>query len=1200
TLANKTDLEKWIDERTTEPLGPGGRLWEAALLSAGADRHVFYLCQHHIISDGLSMINLLERLSERYAGSAPAKPETFAEYLASEAAYVSSEKAQKDRAYWKRYLQSPPPPIQLYGQERTDPSIGLSRVWIDQGEELTLRLRELSERSSFSAMTPALSRLITVSTGLVAFLSRACGNAEVLLGIPYGNRARRFADTYGLLMEQTFIRAQVDLEDTYESLASRVKHELLNGIRHGRCCVSDHDLQYATLNMLPAPPSTFGELPAQARIGPAPTRSNTSRFEGGDLRDTFGIQLFDFESQPLNIGFDFHTGTFNKAVQERVCDHFHRVLLEMAANPTARIDELSLLDEAEKQHILLFGRGHEESAAPLDVVEQFQAQTQSRPDKIAIHAADQTLNYAELDSHSNDLAHRLIEQGLQPGDRVALAMPRGAREVTAMLAILKANGVYMPLDARHPADRIRTILDDARPDYLVAPSDSPLTNLISDKTEHIALDQLHSSGSLATEPPPGIVPDPDSLGYILFTSGSTGRPKGVSVPRSALANFLRSMAHTPGMHEDDHLLAVTTTTFDISALELLLPLWTGATVTIADHDTTADPRRLRAMLDGGSFSLMQATPATWRMLLDAGWNGTKGFRILCGGEALSPEVARRLLNQGADLWNLYGPTETTIWSAAVQIEPDFDKITIGRPIDTTQILILDSQGELLPPGVVGEIYIGGAGLAQGYCDRPELTAKAFVSGLPADPSSRLYRTGDLGRLLEDGRFECLGRTDHQIKIRGFRIELGEIESVLLEHPGVDQVLAKADHGDDGDSSISVYWIGSASQADIQRIAQQKLPHYMLPSADLEMKAFPLNTSGKIDRRALPQAQRSSAPSSPDTLPRNDREVQVAGLWRTLLGVEEPGRDVNFFDAGGTSILIIQLRNRLEEEFGIEISLRACFDHPTVAGLSRYLEQPRASNASDPIVSVLRPGDETKPRLFCLYGVHLYQDLARAMPGTAPVLGIHIPIAYNPAVEPCPSVSDAAGRYVDVIRQHQPRGPYHLAGLCFGGLVAYEAAQQLEAAGEKVEVLAIFDTRLPQARKVRRLARIWSIVRSGLTTPRATLQRLNHRRLLHRASKLPRVSPQEHGLIELPLRGPRVEEQARSYAAEGRTIASKVLLFRATKEPDPEGLVYERDFGWHDLASQLQIFDIPGSHLEIIRKPHSGSVAEQIQRAIDHS
>jgi len=1196
SLEHQHQIVDWVAERSGKALGPGGHLWEAALLSAGEDFHALYVCQHHIISDGLSMLNLVERLSERYRSSPTTMPSGYQEYLQSESTYRASARAEKDRTYWSDYLKDPPAPIELYGQPRTDPSIGLSRVWTDASLALSHKLAETAESSAFKCISPTLSRLVTIATGLVAFLSRACGNSEVLLGIPYGNRNRRFQGTYGLIMEQTFVRAQVEPGESYCSLAKRIKHELLNGIRHGRTCVSDHGLHYATLNMLPSPPTLFGDLPVEVQIGPAPTRVAPSPEATSDLRDTFGIQLFDFEDAPVRVAFDFHTATFDKAFQEKVCDHFNRVLEAMVEDPDLPIDGLSLLDEGERQQVLEMGQGHEEDDAPADIIEQFVLQAEQHPHKTAVYAPDQNLTYSELEQASTELAQSLIQLGLAPGARTALAMPRGARELVAMLAVLKAGAVYIPIDPHHPATRVQIILNDARPDFLIAPSGSPLLAIIPEETKHFALDRVPTSSPQARTQALPQRPQNNPLAYILFTSGSTGNPKGVAVPRSALANFLRSMAHTPGMREEDHLLAVTTTTFDISELELLLPLWTGASVTIADRDTTADPRQLRQVLDSGDFSMMQATPATWRMLLEAGWTGSGKLRMLCGGESLPPELAKALLPCGSELWNLYGPTETTIWSAATQIEPDFDKITIGHPIDSTQILILDSCQKLAPPGVVGEIYIGGAGLAQGYCDRPDLTQKAFISGLLEDPSERLYRTGDMGRLLQDGRFECLGRTDHQVKIRGFRIELGEIESALLEHSDVSTVLATATQQLGSDPTLAVYWIGEASQADLHALAVEKLPHYMLPSAYMRVDEFPLNTSGKIDRRALPEPVLAAEQSSESDLPHNDNEVRLAGLWRELLGVADIGRNTNFFSVGGTSIRIIELRDRAEKEFNTEISLRACFDYPTIAGLARHLDDPRVSNAADAIVSTLRAGAQPEPKLFCLYGVHLYQDLALALPEIQPVLGMHVPISYNPASEPCPSVSDAASRYVDLIREHQPTGPYRLAGLCFGGLVAYEAGRQLEAAGEAIELIALFDTRLPQARRIRPMLRAYSILKAVLTQPRSSFKRFQQRRIDRHGNSRAAGSTTKATSVELPIRGENVEEQARAYADTASPMDTRVLLFRATKEPDPDWLVYDRDFGWSSLAKRVEIFDIPGNHLEIIRSPHSEVVAAAIQKA----
>jgi len=499
-----------------------------------------------------------------------------------------------------------------------------------------------------------------------------------------------------------------------------------------------------------------------------------------------------------------------------------RMARESAVSPVALADSPALpsLTDQQQARVLAAACGPEPAGEAPDVVARFREVVARRPGHPAVVAPEGTFTYLELDQLSDALAIRLRALGVRRDSRVGVAVPRGARELATLLATLKAGGCYVPVDPHHPPDRVRVILEDAAPEVLVAPGDSPLAAIVPPGTTLLPIEMIGEAarGALAID-----APAPDQLAYILFTSGSTGRPKGVEIPRSAFANFLRSMEREPGLRESDRLLAITTTTFDIAGLELFLPLWVGATVTIADRETAIDPRRLRATLESDPPTVLQATPATWRLLLETGWRGDRGLRMLCGGEAMSPELAQRLVAGGGELWNVYGPTETTVWSTLDRVAPGTTRISIGRPIDHTRVYVLDGERRLVQPGEVGEIYIGGRGLARGYRHRPELTAERFVDDPYGPPGARMYRTGDLGRLLDDSRFECLGRIDHQVKIRGFRVELGEIEAALRGADGIDEVVVVADPRPDGDPVLGAFWVGSATRQALYERARAKLP-----------------------------------------------------------------------------------------------------------------------------------------------------------------------------------------------------------------------------------------------------------------------------------------------------------------------------------------------------------------------------------------
>ncbi|MBC8071727.1 MAG: amino acid adenylation domain-containing protein, partial [Deltaproteobacteria bacterium] len=696
-------------------------------------------------------------------------------------------------------------------------------------------------------------------------------------------------------------------------------------------------------------------------------------------------------------------------------------------------------------------------SSPPDLMDSFAAAALTRGAHRAIESVEGDFDYASLDRCVTRLAHRLRALGVGPEHRVGISLPRGARELIAMLAVLRAGGAYVPLVPSHPLERLRAIVDDAGPQLLVVHPRSQLRELRG--IEMLVLDDLEAALDGWTADPLDVPVDPAQLAYLMFTSGSTGKPKGVEITRGAFANFLRSMAHTPGLSAHDRLLAITTTGFDIAGLELFGPLTVGATVAIADYETARDPRLLWRMLAQGAFTIMQATPSMWRLLLDAGWRGDGRLRMLCGGEALPHVLAGRLLAAGGELWNMYGPTETTVWSSLERVMPSFDRITIGRPIDDTRFYVLDERG-LPSDASEGEVGIGGAGVARGYRGQPELTAQRFVAH--PDGSDRIYRTGDLGRRRDDGSFEWLGRLDHQVKIRGNRVELGEIETVLRAVPGVGEVLVLADRPGDDEPRLVAYWVGTARREALVDAARRELPATMVPSGWVALDAFPLSSNGKLDRKQLP------APELPVELEAghrsmSDTEACIAAVWRDVLGLTDVPVDQDFFALGGTSVLATQVILRLEQQLGLDISLRTFFETRTVEKLAACVGDDAARGG--PVVVWLRHGRSDRSPLFCLFGLNVYQELAHALGGSRHVIGAHVPFRYAPGRDPRPALAEIGQRYVALVRSHQPHGPYELLGLCFGGIVAYEVARQLEAAGEQVATVAVIDAVLPNAIRI---------------------------------------------------------------------------------------------------------------------------------------
>lgn len=818
-----------------------------------------------------------------------------------------------------------------------------------------------------------------------------------------------------------------------------------------------------------------------------------------------------------------------------------------------------------------------------------------RADQVAVEAPEGNFTYRQLEALSNQVAHRLRALGAAPHTRVGVSLERGARELVALLGTLKAGAAYVPIVPSHPVERSRLILEDAEPELLIVEPGSGLIGFGGRPC--LVLDDLATVTEGISAEPLSTPVVAGQLAYLMFTSGSTGRPKGVEVLRSALDNFLDSMAHTPGLKEHERLLAITTTGFDISGLELFLPLWVGATVVIADVATAKDPRLLRSMLERSRIDVLQATPATWRLLLEAGWPGDPRLRMLCGGEALSTVLADRLLSAGGELWNMFGPTETTIWSTVERILPGYDRITVGRPIDETTVYVVGPDHEPLPPMHEGELAIGGSGLARGYRGRPELTAARFVT---RPNGERIYLTGDLARGLPDGRFEWLGRLDHQVKIRGVRIELGEVEAVLRALPGVTEVVVLAQRSESGDARLVAYWTGPAERRELIAAARRGLPAGMVPSAWVALPGFPLNTNGKIDRPNLPAPTEAWRPEGDLVLPRNDLELRVALAWAEVLGFPEVSVDEDFFTLGGTSQLAVQVILRLEKELGVEISLQTFFSAPTVQGLAKSLGD--APAVTGPIAVPLHRGESNERPLFCLFGVALYQDLARAVAGRRPVIGAHVPVTYAPQRQSRPSIEEIGARYVDLIRRHQPHGPYDLLGLCFGGIVAFEAARQLEIQGERVDSVTVINAILPSGIRVRRRKKLLGKVETFLRSEdkQAGLQRWLQRRKAEVQAQIPLLAKleafaqgTEAELVELSVDGPEVEQELEAFAATDRRIRGRLLVVRGTEEEIPTWMEVDPALGWAGRAQEIQVHNIASDHLGVLREPYVQSIAEAV-------
>lgn len=578
-------------------------------------------------------------------------------------------------------------------------------------------------------------------------------------------------------------------------------------------------------------------------------------------------------------------------------------------------------------------------------VDQLVAASAARaPDAPAVIFRDETLSYSDLIGRADAIASALATAGVRPGDIVGVHMRRSADMVAALIGVMRAGAAYLPLDPSFPAERLAYMAEDAGL-KIVLTADGAAGFSPPSVVRLLALSDIRG---LAHDFAPLPASSSDLI-YLLYTSGSTGRPKGVAVEHASVVNFLRSMAGEPGMAAADRMLAVTTISFDISGLELFLPLILGASVVVAEEDDALDGARMKSLIARHGATIMQATPTTWRILLEAGFQGGAAFKALAGGEALPVDLARRLASLCGEVWNMYGPTETTIWSACYRLPASGEPVLLGAPIANTAIYVLDKAGNPQPPGVVGEIFIGGAGVARGYWRREELTAEKFLADpFMRDFGGRMYRTGDSGRYVRDGLLEFRGRIDGQVKVRGFRVELGEIEAALNDQTGVRAAAAKLIDAGGGDARIAAYVEPEAGahvdQTVLKNALRARLPHYMVPQHLVTLDKLPLTPNGKIDRNRLP------APAPEDETPRahiepaSAAERAVARVFAEVLGLKSVSADANFFDLGGHSILAIRALALLRRDLDPGLDLETLFDAADVRDLARRTAAKRPKEA----------------------------------------------------------------------------------------------------------------------------------------------------------------------------------------------------------------------------------------------------------------
>jgi amino acid adenylation domain-containing protein len=967
--------------------------------------------------------------------------------------------ADGDEAYWLGQYKTIPDPIELPSDRPRPAAKGYHGARVSRRIDAAAATRV----KTFAARQRA-TLFATLLAAFETLVHRLTGQQDFAIGIPIaGQSLLNGEDLVAHCVSFVPLRSTIDPEHSFAEHLAAVKQRTLAMNEHrsvtiGRllnCLRIKRDVSRYTLVSvsftLERAVENLEFHGLDARLLELPRAGSKRDLELNLVEGADGI----------TIAADLDTDLYDPASVERWLESYLRLLEHAIEDPTTPLARLPMVSAGERRLLESWNATAREWPESERTIDELIARvTAAGPARVAVVAEGGTLTYRALNARANQLARHLRCIGTRPGDIVGLAVERSFDMVVGVLGILKAGAAYLPLDPAFPEKRLDYMLADSGAQVLITHRD--LARKFATAPTIVRLDAeaaaIASQSERDLEPSAG---GPARLAYVLYTSGSTGRPKGVAISHGALRNLLESVRVTPGFTAADTMLAVTTLSFDIAGLEVFLPLLCGGRLVVADRSQIHSPDDLIALIETSRCTVMQATPTLWRTLIEAGWSGTPELRVLCGGEQLPGDLAAQLLRRCGELWNMYGPTETTIYSTGRRIT-NAETVDIGRPLPNTDVWVLDSRRELAPIGVEGELCIGGAGLAQGYVGQPLLTEERFVPH-PFKPGARLYRTGDRARWLIGGSLQCLGRLDTQVKLRGFRIELGEIEAALRQVPCVQDAVVLRREDAPGDARLVGYVIGSATPEAIRAHLTQVLPDYAVPAVFVGVEAWPLTPNGKIDRKVLPApAANRSAHQENFVAPRTPTEERLAALWRRVLGIEQIGLSDDFFLLGGHSLLAMQVVHNVHREFGLALAPAALFQHSTLEALARHIERGSAearTAVDDNVLVQLHRGGRGAP-FFWVHGigggVFGYLKLSEHLGRSRPVYGFAADWTQL-AGEVEPTVEAMAARYVRDMRAVQPTGPYHLGGFCTGAILALEMARQLEAAGEHVGVLAALDS-----------------------------------------------------------------------------------------------------------------------------------------------
>lgn len=1185
-----------------------GPLIRGTLIRLNETERVLVLCAHHVAVDGSSWEVLIRELSEMYSAKVEGRPAQlpeavpFKEYASTEQRYRASHQAREDGIFWQEHLKGQAEDLNLPTDRPRAAQRSFAATRLDQhlSEELVTQVRAAAAKASCTAQT-----FLFVAFQILLF--RLTRQVDIVCGVPTSGQAAAGMDPLvGHCVHVLPIRALIDPARSVAEHISYVHGTMLDALEHQRATFSELLPKLSR----PRDPSRPALIQASFGMGRSQKRPNFAGVETAlrvvpRVSETFELYVYATEDKKgLEVSWSYNTDLFNAPTIELWQRCFAQIVSEMAnGGLEATLAKLPILTENDRRQVLEAAQGPiVERPEYIPVHQAIQRQTQLSPQAVAVIDAAGPHSYTELARRANRIAHYLLSRNLEHNALVAVCLNRNMDLLATLLGVWRAGMGYVPLDPEYPSERIQTILEDAHAAYVITSHD--LVDRVPAAFAPVCIEDIEPAILAQSYEAPSIESAPSDTAYVIFTSGSTGRPKGVQISQGAFQNFIYSMQAEPGYSATDTLLALTTISFDISGLELFLPLVAGGKLVIATKNQAINPKEIDRLLVQHGATILQATPATWQMLFESGWKGNKRLKVLCGGEGFPRHLAEKFLATCGDIWNVYGPTETTVWSTAKHIT-DASDLTIGRPIDNTTCYVLDENRGLVPQGVPGELWIGGQGVALGYLGRPELTQERFIDS-PFKSGERIYCTGDLARLRADNEFECLGRVDFQVKIRGFRIELGEVESAMLKHPLVKACVAVAREDHPGEKVLAGYVVpidGSVVDTeDLRTFLLEKLPAYMVPTAYCVLDSLPMTPNKKVDRKALP-APRAPKVSTTAIQVRDEVERDILAIWAEILQYPGLTPKDNFYAVGGQSLMAIRLIEQINGKFRTDLPVNELFNHPTVAGLSDLVRVQIPTVISEEVnrdepaphstrsgkhrgLFLIQEGDGTSVPIFLIHGDKANALLPPRLSPSQEIWGYHHQGSDGERIRLRSVVELAEHCHAEWVARHGNR-PCIVSGHSFGALVAYHVAVLRQNAGLPTPRLVIIDARHPDA-----LA-----ARQKITGPRSLKRRYDALRDQNEASRAVASA-----IAHLDRGEPVPVELRRNYV-----LGTYQLATLKYHPPEFKGMLEVlRSKEWtqrspidmwdHSAVNSVRRIILEGSHLSLVREPEGiALIAEQFRR-----